>query len=80
MKPLSIPPFYRCYVFACQSVLFVGTAVRIVYASDLTHAVQYMENWRTEQGIDYQFNFIAEVSGEDIHICESEYVNAAKLF
>lgn len=73
MKPLQIPPFYKLFVFSVQLVLFPGTAIKAVYASDFEHANSYLRNWLQEQGSDAEYTFVNEVSVEDIHICSSEY-------
>lgn len=81
MKPLQIPPFYKLFVFSVQLVLFPGTAIKVVYASDLEHANSYLRNWLQEQGSDAEFTFVNEVSADDIHLCDSEYqFSSLKLF
>ena len=69
MRNFEIPPKSNAYLFSMvRSVSPYLVDYKIVFAPSLQSAVNFINRFNLDQGLDVSFHYVSEVSLADVHV------------
>lgn len=72
MRKIEIPPKYNAYLFSMVRSFYPYIVdYKIVFASCLQSAVNFVNRFNLDQGLDVSFHYVSEVSLCDVHIFDN---------